>query len=126
MTKNKLIALLQNIKGNPEIVLWNGMVGDWMGIDKLTPGELTKQTEEYWIKSVEFEHKRDMNDWNAKLSEQEVAQLKKQYKGHDWNTPDYVTQEDIDQKRYKTKRVVYIEPKKRNVDTFDRFGSISY
>lgn len=30
MRKNKLIELLNEIDGNPEIVTWNGYVGDWM------------------------------------------------------------------------------------------------
>ena len=32
MKKNELIAKLQAIKGNPDIVLWNGTVGDYQYI----------------------------------------------------------------------------------------------
>lgn len=34
MKKNKLIALLKAIEGNPEIYLWNGYTEDWMDVDK--------------------------------------------------------------------------------------------
>jgi len=30
MRKNKLIELLQSIKGNPEIVIWDGRIGDYL------------------------------------------------------------------------------------------------
>ena len=40
MKKNDLIELLNGIKGNPDIVLWNGMVGDYMHIKGLEEGDL--------------------------------------------------------------------------------------
>ena len=33
MKKNKLIELLQAIKGNPDVYLWNGHAEDWQNID---------------------------------------------------------------------------------------------
>lgn len=33
MKKNKLIELLENIPGNPDVVFWNGYVEDWQNID---------------------------------------------------------------------------------------------
>lgn len=41
MRKNDLIKKLQEIEGNPEIVLYNSFVDDWQHI-KLTPGKLFK------------------------------------------------------------------------------------
>lgn len=35
MRKNQLIELLQQLKGNPEIVVWNGLVGDIMPIAEI-------------------------------------------------------------------------------------------
>ncbi|AXC39087.1 UNVERIFIED_ORG: hypothetical protein [Escherichia phage CMSTMSU] len=32
--KNDLIKMLQEIDGNPEIVIWNGYVDDYMNIEK--------------------------------------------------------------------------------------------
>ena len=34
MRKNQLIEMLQNIKGNPEIHMWNGFVEDYQPINK--------------------------------------------------------------------------------------------
>lgn len=45
MRKNDLIAKLQNIKGNPEVVLWNGFVGDYQHLAEPTEGDLVKKTE---------------------------------------------------------------------------------
>jgi hypothetical protein len=33
MKKSKLIEMLNRLEGDPEIKLWNGMVGDWMDMD---------------------------------------------------------------------------------------------
>ena len=34
MKKNDLIKLLNTIEGNPDVVLWNGFVGDYQDISK--------------------------------------------------------------------------------------------
>lgn len=127
MRKNDLIKLLTELEGNPEVVLWNGMVGDWMPIDsKLIEGELVKRTEQHFLETVRFEKCRDRQDWEYQLPEEEVAQLKKSYRGHDWEDNDFVTDEDLTQKRWKKKRVVYINAKKRGVSTWDRLGTMKY
>ena len=43
-----------------------------------------------------------------------------------WELNEYIDEEDIANKRYKKKSVVFIQPKKRGVSTFDRIGSIEY
>lgn len=43
-----------------------------------------------------------------------------------WELNEYVSEEDIANKRYKKKSVVFIQPKKRGVSTFDRSGTIEY
>lgn len=48
MRKNDLIELLQSIKGNPEIMFWNGLVGDVVPLTKnIFPIELHKNSLEY-------------------------------------------------------------------------------
>ena len=42
MRKNELIQLLQQIKGNPEIYIWNGLVDDYMPLKKVYPDKLYK------------------------------------------------------------------------------------
>ncbi len=128
MRKNKLIEVLSSIKGNPEIVLWNGMVGDWMDISpKLVEGDLVRQSFDNYVSHIEFEEKRHLNDFNYKLPEKEVEYLKKTYRKHyKWEHNDFVTGEDVSSGRYELKRIVYINAKLRGVSTFDRLGNIDY
>ncbi len=128
MRKSKLIEMLNNIKGNPEIVLWNGMVGDYMDISpKVVEGDLVRTSFETYLRHVEFEQKRDRNDFDYKMSESEVEDLRKSYrKDYKWEQNDFVTKEDVKSGMYKSKRVFYIDAKPRGVTTFDRQGNLSY
>lgn len=126
MRKNDLIKLLQGIEGNPEIVLWNGLVGDWMGIKGLSESYLTKITKEHYIFGCEAEEKISKKDFDHKLSPEAYEELVKRYSKFPWEVNEYVTAEDITEKRYKIKRVVYIDAKLRGETSYDRLGSISY
>ena len=126
MRKNDLIKMLQEIKGNPEVVLWNGMVGDWMPVGKLSESYLTKITKQYWLQTVCNEEKIDKKDWDFVIPQAELSLLEKQYRKFQWESNEFVTSEDIASKRYKMKKVIYIDAKTRGVKTFDRFGSIKY
>ncbi len=128
MRKDKLIALLQSIKGNPDIVLWNGMVGDWMDVSpKLVDHSLVKISFDHYVKTVEFEEKRNRNDWDHKLSNAEVEKLKRSYQKHyGWEMNEFVTTDDVKEGRYKEKQVVIINAKPRGVKTWDRLGDIEY
>lgn len=127
MKKNDLIELLNGIKGNPDIVLWNGMVGDYMHIKGLEEGDLVKQSFAHYENMCELDLCRKANNFDYNPTPEESAQVKVDYRRYvDWQTNPYVTTEDIKTKRYIKKRVVYIEAKLRGVKTFDRSGSIEY
>ena len=128
MRKNDLIKMLQELEGNPEVMLWNGYVGDYMHISpRLIEGDLVKQTYEHYEKMVEFEKKRDANDWNVKLTIEEIAELKETYKRvAKWEVNEFVTREDLREKRWKAKRVVYVNAKPRGETHYDRLGPVSY
>jgi hypothetical protein len=128
MRKNDLIKLLQETKGNPEIVLWNGLVGDYMQIDnKLVEGELSKMTFEGLLHYYSLERKRDKNDWNYELTEEEKQGLLKNYKdNYKWEINQFVNREDIKRKTHKSKRVLYINAKISGKSHNDRLGSIYY
>lgn len=127
MRKDQLIKLLQEIKGNPEVVLWNGYVGDYMHIDNLVKSDLVKITKAEWVKTVLFEEMRSRKDWNYRLPQSEVKELERRHRTElEYQIDEYITEEDIKQKKYKRKSVVFIQPKKRGVKTFDRIGSIEY
>ena len=64
MRKNDLIKLLQTIEGNPEIVLWNGFVGDYQNISpKLVEGDLVKKTLEYYLEHNRMVRCIKENNW---------------------------------------------------------------
>lgn len=127
MRKNDLIKLLQAIEGNPDIVLWNGIVGDYQNIStKLVEGELYKQTFEDYFES--FRKERCVKENNAKytLTDKEVNYLTNRYKTFDYEQKDFVRQEDIKEKRYRKKRVVYIQPKESGKTYFNRRIKVEY
>ncbi len=128
MRKNDLIKHLQNIKGNPEILLWNGLVGDWQHISpKIIESDLVKQTLEDFIKRCSHEEKRNRNDWDYELSEQELEEVKSDYKKFaKWETNDYVTIEDVKNGYYKRKVVYYLQPVVKGETYHDRLGNINY
>lgn len=126
MKKSKLIEMLSAIEGDPDILLWNGLVGDWMDIDKVVESELVKMTLEYYLEMCRLETCHDLRDWTYQMPPDEVKELTARYKKFQYETNRYVTLEDINEKRYKRKRVMYIDAKLRGVKTFDRVGDIEY
>lgn len=128
MKKDKLIKLLEALPGNPDIVLWNGMVGDWMDVaPALVEASLVKMSFEAYVRHVEFEHKRDRNDFDFKLSPEQIEELKKSYRKHyQWECNEFVTAKDVKNGTYTKKRVWYINAKRRGVSTWDRLGDIEY
>ena len=126
MKKSKLIAILQEIEGDPEVKLWNGYVGDWMDIGEVLETYLVKQTKEYYKEMCRLERCRDLQDWNVELSEDVHKLLDSCYTRIQWEHDSYVTQEDLDNKRYRKKKVLVLQAKTRGINTHDRIGGISY
>lgn len=127
MRKNDLIKLLQELDGNPEIKLWNGYVCDWMDVKELQAGDLVRMSKQHYIRSCELEEQINRKDWGYRLPPEEIADLEKRHsKVCTWEVNPYVTQEDIDARRWQNKRVIYINAKLRGESSFDRQGGISY
>lgn len=128
MKKSKLIELLNKLEGDPDIKLWNGMVGDWMEISpELVPQDLVKQNLDHWLEMCRLEDCHDRKDWNYQMPKEEVERLTKNYpKLHQWEMNPYITMEDVKEKRYKMKKILLLQPKVRGVKTWDRMGDISY
>jgi hypothetical protein len=128
MKKSKLIEMLNALPGDPDIKLWNGMVGDWMDIDpKLIEQDLVKETLVHWLEMCRLQECRERKDWEYQMPAEKVERLTKNYSNvHSWDINDYVTPEDIKAKRYNVKKVLLMQPKKKGVKTWDRVGSISY
>lgn len=128
MKKSKLIEMLNKLEGDPEIKLWNGMVGDWMDIDpELVPSDLVKQTLTHWLEMCRIEECIDRKDWDYKMPPEEVAELTKNYnKVHKWELNPYVTLEDVKAKRYSLKNIFILNAKVKGEKAFDRLGNIDY
>jgi len=128
MKKSKLIELLNKIDGNPEIKLWNGFVSDWVDINPtLSEQDLVKQTLAHYLETCRLEYCRDRNDWDYQMPAEEVARLEKMYtKVCKWEMNPYVTQEDIDTKRYSVKIVQIMQAKIKGENAWDRIGDMKY
>ena len=124
MKKSKLIRLLNEIEGDPDILLWNGVVGDWQNI-QLVPSNLYREKLASVIESTETRYKLDRKDWDYQLTEQERAEVKKFYpKDYPWHSADFIT--EATEHRYSKKAVVFIDAIPRGVTTWDRLGTIEY
>ena len=116
MRKNELIELLQNIKGNPEVKLWNPYVEDYNPILDVKTDTLYKESVGFifdWLKAEIYQKERR---WE--LTTNEIEQLKSRakeiHKSREYGLPnEYVTEEEKDrwyQKR--TKSIIVLSPKK--------------
>lgn len=128
MRKNDLIKLLQDLPGNPEIKLWNGLVGDVVDIKQdITQVRLVKQSSDDYIERCRIEECRDRNDWRFQFTSDEIAGLSKNYKKHsEWELNEYVDSDRIKNKDYKQKIIYVIDAKIMNKKCYDRLGKISY
>lgn len=128
MRKNDLINLLSTIDGNPEIMLWNGFVGDCTPISRnLVPHDLVKMSKDYFLKTCEIEQKVNRKDWDYKFSESEVEDYLQSYKkNYTWEADQFVTDEDIKEKRYNKKKVILLQPKITGKTYYDRLGKMEY
>ena len=125
MKKNDLIKLLQGIEGNPDLLLWNGTVGDWQDIENnLTSGTLVKETLNHYLEACLKHYRHNTQDPVYKLSDEKVRELTKRYKNVcKWENDPWVAQEDINSRRYSLKKdVLYLEPKSRCETNLDRYG----
>ena len=125
MRKNDLIAYLQSIKGNPEVLLWNGFVSDWHSIEPCIT-KLTKMNKKYFLEFRRMERCIDTKNWEYQLTAEELQQAEKSYSNHEYEYDEFVDQEDLKEKRYKQKQVIMLQGKPRGVKTWDRLGNIEY
>jgi hypothetical protein len=127
MKKAALLEMINALPDDADIRLWNGMVGDWMDIGSLVPTDLVKMSYPTFLELCRLERCQAAKDWDIVLTEDDIAELSAAYKkNYKFELNSYVTQEDVDNGRYKKKTVYLIEAKLRGVSTFDRLGDISY
>jgi hypothetical protein len=122
MRKNALIKYLQGIKDNPEVVLWNGFVEDYMPIAVVEPLTLYREDREHvrsMLNHSLFRTKR------APVSEEGLEEAM-QYR--DWELPNSFYSEEQIRDYYKgnKKTVLIIEAGERGKSIFDRRGTVRY
>lgn len=119
MRKNELIELLQKLPGNPEVVIWNGFVGDWHKISKtINPVELVKESREF-IKQTWFRE-------DPSTTEEEVE---RRFKKQEWDFPnEFISSIDQYNRCYgKHKKTIYVlEGMRRGKKVWDRMGDMEY
>ena len=132
MKKNKLIELLNNIKGNPDIYLWNGMVGEFVDIGEILPNYLVKMRWEYYLNCCKMEYIKDkkmtFEEYESfQFSDEEIARFKIHYKNDQpWESNPFVDLDDVKKKRYHVKNIYGIDSKRAGKTFFDRQGKIEY
>ena len=123
MRKNKLIEILEGINGNPEVVIWNGYVGDYNHIGSdVELIELVKNSREFLETSIN--HQRS-SEGMGPISDSEMSDI---MRSQEWDLPNmYVA--DSDMVRWygkRRKRIVVLELAPRGKESFDRLGKIYY
>ena len=63
--KNQLIDLLQSIKGNPEVMVWNGLVDDYMPLGGVDTNTLYKQSIEFIYKTLVYSYQERNNSFDS-------------------------------------------------------------
>lgn len=116
MKKNKLIELLQNINGNPDIVIWNGLTEDYHHINKIELVYLYKQSKEKRLKDINNERLREG-----------LVPVTEIFGNCNYEFPNqYFDDQDISHYYDKRKKVWMIEPKLRNKISPGRTCNLKY
>lgn len=122
--KNQLIEILKSIKGNPEVMIWNGLVEDMQPIEKeILECKLFKLSFEGYKERVNMQ--RAHKDNLPELPDDELKLLYKKHKVGQYEVFNYYPPDDND-KAYNKKTVFVLEPKATGKTHFDRFSTITY
>lgn len=129
MKKNEMIAKLQEISGNPELVFFNGATGYCHSISKKAEEDLyVKYCEEHVFSNLKFEEMKARNSFDD-LPEEVLANLrikaKQIVKDSIWDIPNpYHKKEEY--KKYfgkNQKKVVVFTLLEKGITGVDRLGS---
>lgn len=119
MRKNDLIKMLNEIEGNPEIVIWNASVGDWMHIEKPKVYTFNRLKKSFKIKSINNERFRDhLPD----LTEEEI----KKVENDDFELGEGNTFGILKDEYFENRSRIVLSTKSRGIKSFDRLGNIEY
>lgn len=133
MKKSELIKLLETIDGNPEIVLWNGYVEDYMNIsNKVTKLTLVKETVEFIKENLIAEWCSRHQTWDVpnEVHEHMSEVARRLHKERTWDQPNCFVQDEEFEKWYGKKKLTkyVLSPTLRGKTSFgsDRNSDIKY
>lgn len=130
MKKNDLIKKLKQIKGNPDIVVWNGFVQDFNHIGGIEPTFLYRECREHLITAMKYE----IWQYNKELSNEQLLErvdmklVDEDMSNREWEFPNSMFDERLMKSVYgdEKKAIIMIVPKKRDKSTCDRLGTMRY
>ena len=118
MRKNDLIKKLNEIHGNPHVVLWNGYVGDYNNIGGVEEEYLYRQSKKFYFEINNLSRQRD----GLEPIKFEEYEFKAEYE-----FPNRFLDEDKLKEWYDNKmKIIILEPKERRKEVWDRVGKINY
>lgn len=132
MKKSELIKKLNEINGDPEILVWNGFVGDYQKVSSNVEETLLfKECADSILKNLVFEEMRNRKSFDE-LPEEIMEKLKVQAKAYaskrEWELRNEYFDDEMAKRIYgkNKKKVVILELKNRGKEAFDRLGTFSY
>lgn len=126
MRKNELITLLESVKGNPEVMVWNGLVEDFQPLAKtLNSTQLQKLTLKGYKEHVNWQMQKE---GGLPFDDNKIAEMYKAHNIGEWQHFAYYPPSEADVKDgfYKSKTIYVLEPKLAGKTYTDRLGSIDY
>lgn len=131
MRKNQLIALLQEIKGNPEVMVWNGLVDDYMPLGNVNTNTLYKQSVEFIYRTLVYNYQERNNSFDSppentqkKLREKAIALFKKET----YELPNMFLDQDqfVDWYGNNKKTIISLNPKPTGKVSVGRSCNLTY
>lgn len=131
MRKNQLIELLQNIKGNPEVMVWNGLVDDYMPLGEVGSDELYKQSLDFIYKNLVYGYKERNNSFDeppADVQESLKEKATTLFKKETYELPNMFLDSDQFHEWYgkNKKTIITLNPKPTGKTSVGRSGNLTY
>jgi len=130
MTKIELINHLQSINGNPEVMIWNGLVNDYVPLhsDIFTNNLYRKSVRMFFVEArmkrgKPYSHKFTLSElWEMRAEAKQSHKLA----SHEPYVPSLPDEKLSDYHNPNPKQIIVLQQGKVNKTYQDRLGSIEY
>jgi len=130
MKKKELIKILESIKGNPEILFWNGYVGDYMDFSlHKEPQILVKESVNHIYNTLVHYRCQERKSWEPSetLQVDLMEQAKRRRSLAQFEFPNEFVPKEEFREWYDTEKTAYLfSPKLRGKTNWDRMGDTLY